>query len=160
MNKLLKIFLTVLLVIITTTAFAQEAAVVEKSQIAEGVTLKHSYTPGEMGSFDTLIINVDGKDVEIFNSEGRKIKEVIPVDGDSDGKLEYIVSMDCGGSGGFYDVVLIKAKGDVWTVAWEDSFANPKLQLNKDNNTVFLVIEHIVIENDTPTKKVTKISLS
>ncbi|MBR4328464.1 MAG: hypothetical protein IKO19_07045 [Candidatus Riflebacteria bacterium] len=160
MNRTIKLTLILLFMnLLSLSLFAQEAEnTVEKSQIADGVTLEHSKVKDMMGSVDKLFIDVDGKNTEIFNSEGRTIKQVMPVDGDSDGKMEYVVSMDCGGSGGYYDVVMLKAKEGVWTTVWEDSFAQPKMTLDKDNNILF--IEYYEIENDKPVKKLTKLDLS
>lgn len=160
MNRTLKLTLMLLFIsLFSVSLFAQEAEnTVEKSQIADGVTLEHSKVKDMMGSVDKLFIDVDGTNTEIFNSEGRAIKQVMPVGGDSDGKLEYIVSMDCGGSGGYYDLVLLKAKEGVWTTAWEDSFAQPKLTLDKEKNILF--IEYYEIENDKPVKKLAKLDLS
>ena len=157
MNRTVKLTIFVLFIsLLSFTEFAQESQkITETSKIAEGVTLEHTYEKGSVGSFDKLFIEVDGNKTEIFNSEGRKIKEVIPVDG----KLGYIVSMDCGGSGGYYDIAIIEPKGDVWTTAWEDSFAQPKMTFKKEDNTSILVIEHFEIENDKPVKKVTMFDL-
>ena len=162
MNRTFKLTLMVLFIsLFSLSLFAQEAGkTVEKSQIAEGVTLEHSKIVDMMGSADKLFINVDGKNTEIFNSEGRTIKQVIPVDGDLDGKMEYIVTMDCGGSGGFYDIVLLRAKDGVWKVAWEDSYAQPTLTVNKEKDKVILRIDHFIIENDKPKKSLTELNLT
>ena len=162
MNRTFKFTLLVLfLSLLSFTAFAQESQrITETSKIAEGVILEHTYEKGSVGSFDKLFIEVEGKKTEIFNSEGRKIKEVIPVDNNSDGKLEYIVSMDCGGSGGYYDIALIQPKEESWTTSWEDSFAQPKITINKKDKKNILVIEYFEIENDKPVKKVATVDLA
>ena len=162
MNRTFKLTIFVLfLSLLSFTLSAQESQkITETSKIAEGVILEHTYEKGSVGSFDKLIIEVDGKKTEIFNSEGRKIKEVIPVDSNSDGKLEYVVSMDCGGSGGYYDIAFIQPKEESWTTGWEDSFAQPKMKINKDGNKTILVIDFFEIENDKPVKRTKVIDLT
>ena len=163
MNRTVKLTLFVLfLSLLSFTAFAQEPQkITETSKIAEGVILEHTYEKGSVGSFDKLFVNVNGEKKEIFNSEGRKIKEVIPVKNNNpDGKLDYVVSMDCGGSGGYYDIALLQPKGESWTTSWEDSFAQPKMKFEKKENKTILVIEHFEIENDKPVKKVTTFDFS
>ena len=158
MKRLLKILAVFFLVIVSSAIFAQEAKIVEKSQISEGVTLEHRYTPGEMGSFDRLIIDKDGKPTEIFNSEGRKIKEVLPLDTNTDGKLEYLISMDCGGSGGYYDLTIIKEKEEVWGSIWENTLSLPKIDVKNNDGKFSVQIEYLPKPNESPKTSIMKLT--
>ena len=155
MNKLFNLIALVFIVMFSPTIFAQEATVVENSQISEGVKLVHGYTPGEMGSFDKLFIEVNSKSTEIFNSEGRKIKEVFPIDIDSDSKKEYLISMDCGGSGGYYDLTIIKEKDGSWVSIWEDSLVQPKVSIKQNDEKTTIRIESLEVVDNSPKKIVT-----
>ncbi|MBP5468001.1 MAG: hypothetical protein J6Z11_02000, partial [Candidatus Riflebacteria bacterium] len=88
----------------------------------------------------------------IFISEGNEIKEVKPLDVDSDGKIEYLVSVYTGGSGGFYDLAIIKEKEDgKWESIWEDSFSQPNITMGENGNSE-IMIEHFEVINDVPQK--------
>ncbi len=159
MKRLFKILTVVFLVIVSSAIFAQEAKmVIEKSQISEGVTLEHRYTPGEMGSFDSLIISKEGKPAVIFNSEGRKIKEVFPLDTNTDGKLEYLVSMDCGGSGGYYDIAIIKEKEDKWISIWENTLPQPKINVQINDGKPCVQIEYVQRMNESMVNSTLKLT--
>lgn len=139
----------------SSSLFAQEPEkTTQTSMITDGVTLEHTKIKEMIGSFDKLFIEVNGKKTEIFDSEGRTIKQVIPVEG-----IGYVISMDCGGSGGYFDIVLLVANGESWTAAWEDTLAQPTISIEIENGKKILMIEHFVIENDAPKKTKTKVDL-
>ncbi len=151
MNKFVRLVTFIFVILLSSTIFAQEISRIDISKVAEGVKLEHAYNPGDMGSFDKLFLDDENATV-IFKSEGRKIKEVFPFDIDSDGKNEYLISMDCGGSAAIYDLVIVKEKDGVWTSIWEDSFSMPEITLSNNKEKLSVRIKHYVFTANKPQK--------
>lgn len=145
MRKALSIITALLVFSLNLAIFAEEniPAKTEKRQINENVYLIHNYTPGMMGSQDSLIISENNKELSIFESEGRRIEEVFIKDFDKDGKTEYLVQMDCGGSGGYRDMSLLKQNAqNVFEPVWEESYAMPKVQIHERDGRDSIYIKY------------------
>ncbi len=157
MNKLLKLItLFSLIALFPNICFATNIPT-PKEEIAKGVYVERHNIPEKV---DKLFIKVTEKSGDkeykvfknIFISEGNEIKEVKSLDIDSDGKNEYLVSMYTGGSGGFYDLAIIKEKEDgKWESIWEDSFSQPNITMGENGNGE-IMIEHFEVINDVPQK--------
>ena len=162
MNRFLKLFtlFSLFMMILTNVCYATKPLPTPPgNQVAPGVYLEHKTEPY---TIDSLYIVGQNKVTEnftsyfykkIYVSEGNEIKEVKPLDIDSDGKIEYLVSMFTGGSGGFYDLAIIKEKeNEEWGSIWQSSFAQPTIELVNKENKTSIKIEHYEIINDTPQK--------
>ena len=148
MKKSISIVAAILLGLsVSTAAFAQESAPAqtERRQIVEGVFVNHSYTPGMLGSMDSLIITKDAKEQSIFESEGRRIENVYSKDFDNDGNTEYLVQMDGGGSGGYRDMSLLKLSAEnTYKPVWEDSYPMPEVEIkDRDDGKSAIYINYI-----------------
>lgn len=155
MKKILKLFLlTFIIGLVSQNLYAQTAYKPLGQKIADGVYLIHTKGQDGFGSFDKIFTeSKDGNRTVIFNSEGRTIKEVRPYDFDSDGKNEYLISMDCGGSGGFYDVSIIKEDDQgKWSPLWENTFAQPNIEIKNNGGKITIKVEHFEKITDVPEK--------
>ncbi len=157
MKKSISIIAAILLGLsVSTAAFSQEGepAPTERIKIAEDIFVDHNHTPGMMGSQDSLIITVDAKEQFIFESEGRRIENVYAKDFDNDGKTEYLVQMDCGGSGGYRDMSLLKLNQEnTFAPVWEDSYPMPEVEIKDRDNGSAIYISYIKNPKDEKAQK-------
>ena len=157
MKKSISIVAAILLGLsVSTAAFSQEGepAPTERIQITEGIFVDHNHTPGMMGSQDCLIITVDAKEQSIFESEGRRIENVYTKDFDNDGKAEYLVQMDCGGSGGYRDMSLLKLNQEnTFAPVWEDSYPMPEVEIKERDNGSAIYISYFKNPKDEKGQK-------
>lgn len=147
MKKSISIVAAILLGLsITTSAIAQEemSAPTERRQIIEGVVVNHNQAPGTIFCQDSLIIVNDSKEQSIFESEGRRIENVYIKDLDNDGNTEYLVQMDCGGSGGYRDMSLLKLNSEnTYKPVWEESYAMPEVDIKDRDGKSSVYIKYI-----------------
>lgn len=120
----MKIITSALVLILTgfTTLAAQSP---ERSIIAElphgKLVLERSIIPDGIAFNDRITLEQGNEAVEIFESEGRAIQQVIAEDLDGDGTSELLVQMDLGGSGGFREFELLQFKEGVYLPVWLDT---------------------------------------
>lgn len=155
MNRLLKFFVLLSMIFLLSNVCYSTEKAPEKVEIAKGVYLEHNLVPYIIDKL-YLTLNEKKEYKEIFVSEGNKIEEVKPLDIDSDGNNEYLISMFTGGSGGFYDLTIIKEQDGKWASIWNDSMAQPSIQIENNEGKIAIKIEHYEIINDNP-KKVTSV---
>lgn len=155
MNRLLKFFVLFSMIFLLTNICYSAEKDPEKVEITKGVYLEHNTEPYIIDKL-FLIASENKEYKEIFVSEGNKIEEVKTLDIDSDGNNEYLISMFTGGSGGFYDLTIIKEQDGKWVSIWDDSMAQPSIEIENKKGKVSIKIEHFEVINDSP-KKVTSV---
>lgn len=152
MKKSISIFAALLLgLTMSTVSFAEEAekAVTEKIQISENIFINHNYVPGIIGSMDSVIIEKDGNQLPIFESEGRRVENVYETDLDNDGSTEFLVQMDSGGSSGDRDMVLLKLNAEhQYAPVWENTYAGPSVEIKENDGQRSVYIEYITNPKD------------
>ena len=157
MKRLIKFFVLLSMVVLVSSIGYSTEKAPEKVEITNGVYLEHNTIPYPIDRLFVVIAENDnvrgGKEYkEIFKSEGNPIKQVLPLDIDSDGKSEYLVSMYTGGSGNFYDIAIIKEKEDKWASIWEGSFSSPEIQVTEQDGKYEVQIDTFVKITDNPQK--------
>lgn len=146
-RKIIAVFL--LLLLITGGAlFAEEG---DKSVTTEEISvsrLGHFYIErtkieGMMASFDKIIRSRGGKDLVLFDSEGRYIEKVYEQDLDGDGMPEFLVQMALGGSGDYKEFGLLRHSDGVYEQIWEASgFSGGHAVLKKYLNKTRIFIRY------------------
>ncbi|PKL50302.1 MAG: hypothetical protein CVV42_03340 [Candidatus Riflebacteria bacterium HGW-Riflebacteria-2] len=116
-----KIIFSVLIALLSgiTPGFAQPS---ERSIIAElphgKLVLERSAIPDGLAFNDSIVLEQGDEAIEVFESEGRAIQQVIHEDLDGDGIGELLIQMDLGGSGGYREFELLHFKEGVYLPVW------------------------------------------
>ncbi len=143
--------------------FAQEMQTTkpERRQIAENVFVDHSQMIGMVGNMDSLLIKENEQISSIFESEGRLIDDVYCIDFDNDGNSEYLVKMDCGGSGAYKDLcVLMKAEKEYKPI-WENTLSEAEIVIRtSDEAPLAVFVKHVDKSTDKPQNKVIGLTYS
>lgn len=97
----------------------------ERSVIAEmphgKLLLERSIMPDGIAFNDKITLERGDDAVEVFESEGRAIQQVLNEDLDGDGIGELLIQMDLGGSGGFREFELLHFQDGVYLPVWLDT---------------------------------------
>lgn len=116
-----KIIISVLIVMFSTLTpgFAQSS---ERSLISEmphgKLMLERMVIPDGLAFNDRITLEQGNEVVEVFESEGRAIQQVLEADFDGDGIGELLIQMDLGGSGGYREFELLHYQGGVYLPVW------------------------------------------
>ncbi|MDD3001012.1 MAG: hypothetical protein PHF29_04595 [Candidatus Riflebacteria bacterium] len=158
-RKIIAVFL--LLLLITGDAlFAKEG---DKNVITEEISvsrLGHVYIErtkieGMMASFDKIVRTRGGKDLVLFDSEGRYIEKVYEQDLDGDGMPEFLVQMALGGSGDYKEFALLRHNDGVYEQIWEASgFSGGRAVLKKYLNKTRIFIRYNSEEGELTKPKI------
>ena len=117
--------ITLTLILVLSGFAAVIAQSPERSVIADlpqgQLILERSIIPDGI-AFNDRITLVQGEDViEVFESEGRAIQQVLSEDLDGDGIGELLIQMDLGGSGAFREFELLQFKDGIYLPVWLDT---------------------------------------
>ncbi|PKL42343.1 MAG: hypothetical protein CVV41_14480 [Candidatus Riflebacteria bacterium HGW-Riflebacteria-1] len=117
--------ITSALVLLLTAAAPLVAQPPERSVIAElpqgRLVLERSIIPDGIAFNDRITLEQGSEAVDVFESEGRAIQQVVAEDLDGDGVSELLVQMDLGGSSGFREFELLQFKEGVYLPVWLDT---------------------------------------
>lgn len=151
MRRRIKLIAILALFLLPSMALLAEEALIkpERRQISENIIIEHSSIPDMLGSMDRLLINKSDQEICIFESDGRRIEEVFEKDLDGDGHDEYLVKMDCGGSGGYKDLCLLKLRNNKYEAIWEDSLANARISFREKNDFKPVFIGYIADDKNS-----------
>mgnify|MGYP001022196075 CR=1 FL=1 len=118
MNKIIFSVLIALLSVVN-TGFSQPS---ERSLIAEmphgRLVLERTAIPDGLAFNDRITLEQGDEIIEVFESEGRAIQQVLHEDLDDDGIGELLIQMDLGGSGGYREFELLQYKEGVYLPIW------------------------------------------
>ena len=119
-----KFIISVLIVLLSgiNAGYAQPS---ERSIIAEmphgKLVLERTAIPDGLAFNDRITLEQGDEVIEVFESEGRAIQQVLHEDLDGDGIGELLIQMDLGGSGGFKEFALLQNIDGNYTPIWEES---------------------------------------
>lgn len=118
MKKIIFVVLIVLLSVVN-AGYAQPS---ERSIIAEmphgKLVLERTAIPDGLAFNDRITLEQGDEIIEVFESEGRAIQQVLHEDLDGDGIGELLIQMDLGGSGGYREFELLHYKEGVYLPVW------------------------------------------
>jgi hypothetical protein len=120
-----------------TPGFAQQS---EQSLIAEmphgKLLLERSAIPDGLAFNDRITLEQGDEIIEVFESEGRAIQQVLHEDLDGDGIGELVIQMDLGGSGGYREFELLHYKEGVYLPVWlETGYAAGEVSIEDREGT-------------------------
>lgn len=146
-RKIIAVFL-LLLLFVGDTLFAKEG---DKNVTVEDISvsrlgrfyIERTKIEGLMASFDKIIRSRAGKDLVLFDSEGRYIEKVYEQDLDGDGMPELLVQMVLGGSGDYKEFALLRHSDGIYEQIWEESgFSGGQAVIKKYLNKTRIFIRH------------------
>jgi len=137
-----------LLLFVGDTLFAKEG---DKNVTLEDISvsrlgrfyIERTKIEGLMASFDKIIRSRAGKDLVLFDSEGRYIEKVHEQDLDGDGMPELLVQMALGGSDDYKEFALLRHSDGVYQQIWDASgFAGGQAVVKKYLNKTRIFIRY------------------